>query len=384
MTRLLSKTIRLARQTTGFPGRGLVRAVPAGLILAGLCFVAVAAPIIYDAATDREIRPLPPLPAVGPFGSAFKAPPFGSPMLRVTDEHTLTNNPTSSFMTTAGSFVQAWAADSRRFFIRSDAGPQVFDFDPTNFTVKLLGKLPFDGPAFSGVTNDLVYGMNGKRITVYSIAQKKSSLVLDLNTLVPDYPQWQYAVSVSADDTKFAVSFAGMQDTYRYLLWYDRSSGTKHLLDLKNSTVDGQPTPLKFPDGAGIHSQDMDRSGRYVSFCGPHVPGANACFWDVPAGTFTPQTNKWSGHSCLGYGYQVNQSGIAAPGLSDGRGFMLRSLATPNTNLKQLISPPPTPPYAWTYGGHWSWASARPNVLNPVVGTFYRDPDQRAWGLWDG
>ncbi len=353
-------------------------------VLSCLAAVTVArAQLAYDAATDREIRPKPPLPALGPAGSVFKDPTYGTPILRVTDGHTLSNPPNAAFFTPAGSFVQAWAPDSSRFFIRSDAGLLVFDFDAGRMQAKLAGRLPFEGPAFSGITNDLIYGMDGKRIVAYSMARKQSSLVLDLNTVVPDYPQWQYAVSVSADDTKFAVSFAGMQDTYRYLLWYDRSTGTKHLLDLKTSMLDGRPAPLTFPAGAGIHSQDMDRSGRYVSFCGPQIPGFNACFWNVQAGTFTPQTNKWSGHAALGYGYQVNQAGIQTAGTSDGRGFVLRSLAAPNSDLRQLISPPPSPPYAWTYGGHWSWGSARPGVLNPVVGSFYRDPDKRAWGLWD-
>ena len=48
------------------------------------------------------------------------------------------------------------------------------------------------------------------------------------------------------------------------------------------------------------------------------------------------------------------------------------------------IDPPPSPPYARTYGGHWSWANVRPDVLNPVVGSFYRDLDTRPRGLWDG
>ena len=350
-----------------------------GVALAGLA----QAQLTYDALTDREIRPKPPLPALGPAGSTLHDPTFGSLLLRVTDAHTVSNKPNAAYYTPAGSFVQCWAPDSRRFFIRGDAGFLVFDFDPERLRAKLPRPLPFDGPAFSGVTNDLVYGLSGKRIVAYSLAAGKSSVVLDLNRVVPDYPDYQYAVSVSGDDTKFAVSFSGMQDTFRYLLWYDRSTGTRHLLDLKTSTLDGRPTPIPFPAGAGIHSQDLDRSGRYVSFSGPRIPGQNACFWDTEAGTFKPQTNRWSGHAVLGYGHQVNQSGLLVPGTSDGRGFILRSLDDPNDHLRQLIAPPPSPPYAWTYGGHWSWASARPGVLNPVVGTFYRDPDSRAWGLWD-
>ncbi len=344
---------------------------------------AIQGQIVYDAVSDRVIRPKPPLPQLGPAGSTLRDPTFGSIILRVTDAQTVPAKPNAAFFTPAGSFVQAWAPDSRRVFIRSDAGILVFDFDPATVRAKLHGPLPFDGPAFSGVTNDLIYGIRGKSIVACSLAARSSTVVLDLNTVVPDYPQYQYAVSVSADDAKFAVSFSGIQDTFRYLVWFDRRAGTRHLLDLKNSTLDGRPAPIRFPPGAGIHSQDLDRSGRYVSFCGPQIPGQNACFWDVQAGTFTPRTNKWSGHAVLGYGRQVNQSGVAVPGTTDGRGFCLRDLATPNQNLRQLIDPPPSPPYAWTYGGHWSWASARPDVLNPVVGTFYRDPDKRGWGLWD-
>jgi hypothetical protein len=345
--------------------------------------VSAQAQIQYDAICDREIRAKPPLPQIGLAGSSIKDPTYGSPILRVTDANTLPQNRGSAFFTTAGSFVQAWSSGSGHFFIRGETGILVFDFDPAKFEAKLAGKIPLDGVAFSGRTNDVLYGMNGKKIMAYSLSTKQLTLILDLNTVVPDYPQYQYALSVSADDSKFAVSFSGIQDTYRYLLWYDRSTGRKHLLDLKTSQIDGKPASIQFRPGAGLHSQDLDRSGRFVLLCGPELPGSNACFWEVETGTFRPQFEKASGHAALGYGCQINQSGVDVAGTSDGRGFMLRSLDNPNGNLRQLISPPPSKPYGWSYGGHWSWGSARPDVLNPIVGTFYREPDKRAWGLWD-
>ncbi len=174
-------------------------------------------------------------------------------------------------------------------------------------------------------------------------------------------------------------------DEYRYLLWFDTATGARKLLDLVGDTINGKPAPMAFPKAtltAGIHSQDIDKSGRYVSFGGPGVPGNNALFWDTATDTFTPQTTLWSGHACLGWGTQISQSGVQVAGTSDARGFTLRSLDSVNANLKQLVAPPPPAPYSWDYNGHWSCGIAAPGA--PVIGTFYRENQARPWGLWDG
>jgi hypothetical protein len=250
------------------------------------------------------------------------------------------------------------------------------------------GNLPLDGVAFSGASRDIVYG-SGRQITAYSISRGTRTTVLDVDALVPGYQGYQYAVSVSADDTKFAVSFGGIQDEYRYLAWYDRESKIAKVLDLPANRllVNGEPKPIDiaFAPGAGIHSQDIDRSGRFVSFTGPGIPGHNAVFWDTENDTFTPQTARWSGHAVLGYGVQVNQSGSRIGNTSDGRGFTLRSLTHPNDGLVQLLYPPPPPPYNWSIDGHISWGNVTPDNDSPVVGSTFIDRRKVSdWAWPDG
>lgn len=158
-----------------------------------------AASITYDGISDRDIRIEPTLPKLGPAGTTFKDRTFGSVILRVTDGETPAQHRGSPFRTAAGCFVEAWSCDSHRFFVRSDEGALFFDFEPARMEVRQAGPLPMDGPTFSGVTNDLLYGVSERRIIAYSVARRTSSVVLDLESVVKKYSQYEYAVSVSAE-----------------------------------------------------------------------------------------------------------------------------------------------------------------------------------------
>ncbi len=352
------------------------------LFAAALCWSQTGA--TYDAISDRVIRHKPPLPQIGRAGMVTVDPTYGTRILRVTDNvNTLPGNPTVSFYTTAGAFVNTWATDSRAFFIRSDKGYQLFSFNPQSLVAIRIGAFNLSGPIFSYRDPKLIYGVSGRSVKQYDYTTGVYTTLLDLERIVPGFPEYVGALSIDDSDTKLAVAFGGHQDTHPYIVVYNRSNGTHTLLNLKNSTIDGKPTniPLR---GCGVHSIMLDRSGRYLStfLKGPYDGGY---VWDLQTDVITKFTVLTSGHDVLGFGTRINQSGIKVGGSSDSMGFTLRSLATPNTNLQQLISPPPDEPYQWGAGGHWSWNNLKPGAMNPIVGSFYREAWalSKPWKAWD-
>ena len=69
----------------------------------------------YTSASDRIVRPKPPLPAIGPAGSTFTDPAFGSRLLRVTDANTRPGSPGVSFRTPSAGPQIAWDMASKYF-----------------------------------------------------------------------------------------------------------------------------------------------------------------------------------------------------------------------------------------------------------------------------
>ncbi len=341
----------------------------------------VSAQITYNAPTDRIVRPKPPLPALGPAGTVITDPTYGNRILRVTDGYTVAKAPQTSYTTTAGAFVSAWNADSTRFYVKSSGGDLVFNFDKTAFRATPAGVLPVSGAAFASDDPNVIYGVWNRMLASYNFRTGQIAPFLILDMLVPNYPQYEYAVSVSADGKRFANSFAGMQDTYRYCVWYDRSQGLWHLLDVVASTIDGRPAGVTFGASTGIHSQDLDKSGRYVALF-LHNGAYGYAIWDAVGGTLTVYPSD-PGHMCLDFGREIAQSGIQVDSTSESRGFTTRVL--PAGSRVQMVSPPPPPPHSWNYAGHWSCGSAAPGQMNPIVGSFYRDSfdTSRPWAWLD-
>src|SRR5215813_299674 len=83
---------------------------------------AQSAPATYQAATDRNARAKPPLPAIGPANSRFTDPTFGSRMLRITDANTRPGTPGRSYTTPSAAHQTAWNVDSTYFYVRSTDG----------------------------------------------------------------------------------------------------------------------------------------------------------------------------------------------------------------------------------------------------------------------
>ncbi len=341
-------------------------------------------PSSYNAPTDRQVRSLPPLPALGPAGSIFTDPTFGNRILRVTDAGSLSGYPNVWFSTTAASYRQAWSADSTRFLIEAEPGDNMVYELGAGLSARYVGSVPIWAPCWSGTNRDTLIGISNRAIAAYNLSTRQTTTILSLDSVVPNYPEYEYAASASADDTKLVTAFGGIQDSHIYVVWYDANTGTRHLLNIQNSTIDGNSAPYIFRAGAGIHDVEVDRSGRFVRFSGPSVGLTDAgVIWDVQNNAITPITAMWSGHTAMGYGTLLNNSGVETPETSDGRGFTLRNLTTPNTNLLQLITPIPPPPYNWDVQGHESWANVQIDNNQPVLHDNAYESGT-AWELWSG
>src|SRR5690348_1377462 len=76
----------------------------------------------YNAMSDRNSHPKPALPSIGPAGSTFADPTFGSRMLRVTDANTRPGAIGRSYTTPSAAHQTAWNANSTYFYVRSVDG----------------------------------------------------------------------------------------------------------------------------------------------------------------------------------------------------------------------------------------------------------------------
>jgi|SRR5579871_3098100 len=355
--------------------------------------LALATPVLSypNAITNQNTYPKPPLPAsgpgspgFGPAGTVYQDPIFGSRILRVTDPNTAQG--ASSYVTNSAAYQNSWAPDDSAFLVTDidNGGYILFGFQPSTFTVTNLGYVGLSGAIFSFQNPHLIYGIggsNGRTIESYDYTTGIYTPILDLNKVF-SFQQYVGALSISANDNNLAVAFGGQQNTMPYVLVYQRSTHTGHFLNLASSKLDGQPTST--PLFVGVHSLQMDMSGRYVELALSNDPQAiyGIFDWDTATGTITAVTNSDSGHIALGYGMRINQSGISTGLFSDSRSFILRPLTSPNGSgtLQQLVVPPP--PYSWVEDGHWSWVNARSGMNVPFCGTFYSQYTPSAWGAY--
>ena len=75
-------------------------------------------PLTYNAVSDRDPRPFPPLPSIGNAGSTFIDPTFGTRVMRVTDAYT---NPGASHVicnTASGGEQNSFNVDSTLFYVQ--------------------------------------------------------------------------------------------------------------------------------------------------------------------------------------------------------------------------------------------------------------------------
>src|SRR5436190_20917077 len=90
-----------------------------------LATILAQAPAGYDAVTDRGPRPKPALVRVGPAGSSFNDPVFGTRMWRVTHPLTPPDTPGRAFRAPSGTHHNAWSPAASLCYVVSTAGSSV-------------------------------------------------------------------------------------------------------------------------------------------------------------------------------------------------------------------------------------------------------------------
>jgi hypothetical protein len=336
-------------------------------------------PLTYSAISDRVIRPLPPLPALGPAGSVFADPTFGSRILRVTDDNTAGLAYKGRMATVASSAEQnMFNADSTMFYT-NQAYTMFWELDKATFTVKpVIGtkgtplQITMREPEWSFTDPDVIYFATGSKLQMYNFKSFTSTVLVDLAAVVPGYVGGVGAVSASRDD-KISVSCNGSaQDDYDTAVIHDRKTGTNRIINTRTCTIDGVPLKIATPFSVGIHNVRMDKSGRYarISPGTKFQPLANVTFTLVDLITGTAEhlglANRGGGHSATGYAAGVN--GEVPPG-DYGPQAMVRSFA----DLSKYTTLLPGSTGAYIGGvSYLSWNNAVQGAVTPTLGTDYQ------------
>jgi hypothetical protein len=370
--------------------------------------VGVGAPTTYDAISDRVARPRPALPALGPAGSTFIDPTFGSKILRVTDPNTRPNGVNLSYRSPSAGHQVGWNLSSTYFYTMSTDGTVLpFAFNASSMSAS---RIPGDGdggmtlnftsePEFSATNPNVIYGVSGgsRTLSQYDFAAKAYSAVFNLDTLVSGlagYIGGQASGGTTSDNV--VVFFGGQsQDRHHYALWLPRGNlSAKKLLDTAASTLNGVPTNIAL--NFNLHTASIDRSGRYVLLYATGVDQAAPRYasqeyiWDTTTDIFIAITSGGKdggpnahpyGHEAAGFGYNVNQDCCMVSSW-DAAQWQIRSFADP-LSPSDLISPVQIPKEIYM-ADHSSWGNAQPDALVPVISATYRFGDTTtAWRAWD-
>jgi hypothetical protein len=371
---------------------------------------AQSAPATYQAATDRNVRPKPPLPAVGPADSTFTDPTFGSRMLRITDSNTRPGSPGRSYTTPSAAHQTAWNADSTYFYVRSVDGYFIpYAFNGASMSVARVQPAGSgDGglvvasqaePQFSFVAPNVLYVTRQDSANDWPIVQKfdfSTGLYTDLLNLGEAAPiarsTYVGGLSSSAGAPERVMAFFGgpSQDShYLVALFTPGQPGPVALLDTTTSTitVNDTKTPTSIPLSFHLHHAWLDKSGRYVVLetTAPDRPARAPLYvWDSTGNSVValPESTALAGgHYATGFGAMVNQDCCTST-TWDAAQWQMRSLAAPTAN-HDLIAPVLTPQETYA-GDHASWNNAQAGTLVPFVTGYYRTSSETApWRAWD-
>jgi hypothetical protein len=385
----------------------------ASLGIAGLSSVSLraqSAPAAYQATTDRDTRSKPALPAIGPAGSTFTDPTFGSRLLRVTDGGTRPGTPGRSYTTPSAAHQTAWNSSSTYFYVRSVDGYFIpYAFNAATMAIsRPRATSSGDGglviasqtePQFSFTAPNVLYvtrqdaANDWPIITSFDFSTGAYTDLLNLGEAAPIARHtYTGGLSSSAGSKERVMAFFGgsAQDAhYLVALFSPGEPRSVALLDTTTSTVtiDDTKTPTNIPLNFHLHHAWLDKSGRYVILetTAPDRPARAPLYvWDTIANTFTalPQSGALAGgHFATGFGTMVNQDCCTST-TWDAAQWQIRSLATPTAN-QDLIAPVLTPQETYA-GDHASWNNAQPGMRVPFITGFYRTSNETApWRPWD-
>lgn len=356
---------------------------------------------VWTPNTTRAIIQKPPVPVLGPAPFAFTDPAFGSAITRITDATTFAG---SSGLTPSSSGQRTWSADSRSFVLQNSSG-SFFLFSWSSGV--LLGPFPIPGLygtlEFDPITPNVVYGS----LTSAVAASGHHTLGMATITWTGPTPSIAYANVLQpesiisgfpAGDTyidgnycgngMLAFLCGGTSQGLHYLIVHGPTANMASAQILNTLTAPGL--------GFLVHSIQISQDGRYVLITptagetSPPTPSTLIYLWDTQTGVVTPVTannnTSETGHTDMGWGCLINQSVLT---VYDAYQWIFRELATPNTGLRELISPVLTPELV--YGAdHMCWNHSNPTTLVPIVSATYRYvpvltplPPVVAWRAWD-
>ena len=332
-------------------------------------------PLTYNAVTDSQVRPKPPLPKIGPAGFPFQDPVFKSSMLRISDEQTMEGR---SVVTPATAFSNPWNTDSTLFCVLAEGAVNIpFRFDPKKMTASRIDGLPVlpdigNEVAFSRRDPNICFGKDRMRkgIAVFDFSVKKTTGFIDVGKLTGLEVGYMGTLSVSAGDMVALIFGGPCQDASPCVFLYDLNTKKFRVWNTSEGSVDGKKVANAphFTQHSGL----IDSGGRYFVTLGPGVHGP--IVWDTATDRIYPVTAENSGHYAPGYGEMINCS----------RNYAQRSLESGKVDqFKNLMTHPVGEPY-YAYDSHVSWNNARPNLHVPVLLSSYhileREDPQCAWG----
>src|SRR5579863_9951932 len=224
----------------------------------------------YCARTDRKTESYPKTPPVlGPAGSSFPDPSFGSRISRVTDGSTDPRAPGQSFHTPSSGEQNSWDSTSTHFYVIAAGGFYLlFDFDPS--TMKAQRRLtpgPQWGsePQFSFSQPNILYGVRARERTIeqYDLASGRMTTIADASKCVKlGAADHGSSVSASADDRRFLSVFGPQQDKNFLVYIYDRAKGCRWL-NTQTGEIGGEWGPkgnISLSRRFGIHDARISKS----------------------------------------------------------------------------------------------------------------------------
>ena len=359
-------------------------------------------PLSYNAITDRNPRPEPPLPSMGPAGSRITDPTFGTRILRVTDGNTRPDAPRRSFGPPSGSEQNTWNTDSTIFFLGGTNGEMLpYSFDKATMTATRMGDrnngsgglmLNIAKCEFSFMDKNIIYGVggNGRTFMQYNFQTGAYTTLFNLDSAVPGLSGITGDVSASGSDMLSTYFGANVQDSHMYVIVWNKNNGQYAVLNTQNSTVKpfgaSSFQPVGTTVGFTLHNARIDKGGRFVVMT-PGSPASHALYvWDTQTNVVAPIPQPGGGgHKVNGYGTLVNHAAPPNdPNHADASQWLLRPLNPSQLNTITRLATPALTPLEWAVDTHVSWNNARPNVMTPVLVSLYRDPGAAGpWRAWD-
>ena len=345
-----------------------------------------------DVCTDRDPRPLPPLPAIE-VGQVITDPTFGARILRVTGPDLDPANAVS-YRTPDSGIQRAWNAHTTRFVCEDTYGQQhVWDFEPDKLRVKRRRTIRFgrrtvgghEIVAFTGsdaswhdTDPDLLFGRWGNKvIKSYNVATETWSTIVDLDTLGLELPAESYTGGVYVQNNHLLTVCGGAtNDSNHWLVYIDLATGETLCLDTLGLT--------EFNNGKAftVHGSVMDLSAKYVLMQPAAGSGdtTHLYIWEPGTSVIRQVSTAISGHFCVGSGIWVTQD--CKPGTAwDAAQWCFRDFQWPD-EVTNIIDPVLQPKEV-ALADHSCWTNMR-ELADPFISATYRyAPDSCPWRAWD-